>query len=275
MKYKGIIFDLDGVLCSTDRYHYLAWKTVADRLGVYFDETINNRLRGVSRMASLEIILERAEKSYTPEEKEAFAAEKNEYYRQLLGTMSPADLSNEVRDTLPALRARGYLLAIGSSSKNTKLILRRIGLADFFDAIADGTEISRSKPDPEVFLTAARKLGAAPEQCAVVEDAQAGILAAKSGGMIALALGGDAAGCGLEDGDLSRFSDLLTLLEKAVPQRRGSARERTKPRKPSQGFRGCVLSVHLDEKVFDLLINVRQKVGESSCIALSYMKETT
>ena len=209
---RAILFDLDGVICFTDKLHYRAWKRLADRLDIPFDETVNDRLRGVSRMASLEIILERAGRAYTMEEKESFAAEKNEYYRKLLGTMSPADLSDEVRDTLPALRERGYLLAIGSSSKNTKLILQRIGLEDFFDAIADGTEISRSKPDPEVFLLAAGKLGAAPEQCVVVEDAKAGIRAAKSGGMRALALGGDAAGCGLEDGDLRRFSDLLTLL---------------------------------------------------------------
>ena len=115
-------------------------------------------------------------------------------------------------DTLLALRERGYLLAIGSSSKNTKTILQRIGLGDFFDAVSDGTDITRSKPDPQVFLIAAEKLGVRPEQCAVVEDAKAGIQAAKGGGMIAFALGGDAAGCGLEDHDLNRFSDLLTLL---------------------------------------------------------------
>ena len=209
---KAIIFDLDGVICFTDKLHYLAWKKLADRLGVYFDETINDRLRGVSRMASLEIVLERSGKTYSPEEKETFAAEKNEYYRQLLDSMSPADLSCEVSDTLRVLRERGYLLAVGSSSKNTKLILRRIGLEDFFDAIADGTDITRSKPDPEVFVIAAAKLGVEPGRCAVVEDARAGIQAAKGGGMIALALGGDAAGCGLEDHDLNRFSDLLMVL---------------------------------------------------------------
>lgn len=207
----AVIFDLDGVICFTDRFHYQAWRKLADRLGIYFDETINNRLRGVSRMASLDIILERAEQAYTPEEKEAFAAEKNETYRELLKTMSPADLSDEVRDTLHALRERGYQLAIGSSSKNTKLILHRIGLADFFDAIADGTDITRSKPDPEVFLTAARKLWVSPERCAVVEDAKAGIQAAKAGGMIALALNGDARGCGFEDYNLKCFSDLLNI----------------------------------------------------------------
>ena len=149
---KAVIFDLDGVICFTDRYHYLAWKALADRLGIYFDEKINNRLRGVSRMASLEIILERADREYSEEEKIAFATEKNDLYRDLLKNMSPSDLTDEVKDTLNELRRRGYLLTIGSSSKNTKFILERIGLGDFFDAIADGTDITNSKPDPEVFL---------------------------------------------------------------------------------------------------------------------------
>ena len=209
---KAVIFDLDGVICFTDKYHYLAWKALADRLGIYFDEKINNRLRGVSRMASLEIILERAEEEYTQEQKEAFAEEKNDTYRELLKKMSPADLTDEVKNTLVELRSRGYRLAIGSSSKNTKFILSRIGLSDFFDAIADGTDITHSKPDPEVFLIAAQKLGVDPADCAVIEDAKAGIEAAKAGGMTALALFGDARGCGLEDYDLASFSDLLNIL---------------------------------------------------------------
>lgn len=209
---KAIIFDLDGVICSTDKFHYRAWKALADRLGIYFDETINDRLRGVSRAESLEIILERADRAYTPEEKRTFTEEKNAAYRTLLQTMGPGDLSDEVRATLEELRRRGYKLAIGSSSRNTKLILSRIGLDGFFDAVADGTDITRSKPDPEVFLVAAAKLGASPGDCAVVEDAKAGIQAAKAAGMTALALFGDARGCGLEDCDLASFRDLLNLL---------------------------------------------------------------
>ena len=209
---KAIIFDLDGVICFTDKYHYLAWKQLADRLGIYFDEKINDRLRGVSRMASLEIILERSDKEYTQEEKEAFAEEKNNTYRELLGRMSPSDLSDEVRETLIKLRKRGLLLAIGSSSKNAKFILDRIGLGDFFDAIADGTDITHSKPDPEVFLCAAKKLGLEPGDCAVVEDAKAGIKAAKAGNMTALALHGDAERCGIEDYDLDTFSGLLDVV---------------------------------------------------------------
>ncbi len=209
MNLKAVIFDLDGVICFTDKYHYQAWKALADRLGIYFDEVINNRLRGVSRMASLEIILERSETAYSQAEKEAFAEEKNNTYRKLLEQMSPADLTDEVRQTLQELRRRGCRLAIGSSSKNTKFILGQIGLGDFFDAIADGTDITRSKPDPEVFLLAAERLGLAPADCAVVEDARAGIQAAKAGGMTALALFGDAAHCGLEDVNLSSFADIL------------------------------------------------------------------
>lgn len=186
---KAVIFDLDGVICFTDKYHYQAWKALADRLGIYFDEIINNRLRGVSRMASLDIVLERAERAYSQEEKEAFAAEKNATYVELLQQMSPRDLSDEVRETLNALRAGGYKLAIGSSSKNTKLILSRIGLGDFFDAISDGTNITHSKPDPEVFLMAAEMLSLDPAECLVVEDARAGIQAAHAGGFRSAGIG--------------------------------------------------------------------------------------
>lgn len=186
---KAVIFDLDGVICFTDKYHYQAWKDLADRLGIYFDEQINNRLRGVSRMASLDIILERADRSYTQEEKDAFAEEKNASYVELLQQMSPADLSDEVKETLNVLRAAGYRLAIGSSSKNTKLILSRIGLGGFFDAISDGTNITHSKPDPEVFLKAADMLGLPPEECLVVEDAKAGIQAAHAGGFQSAGIG--------------------------------------------------------------------------------------
>lgn len=125
MRYKGIIFDLDGVICSTDEYHYLAWKALADRLGIPFDRERNNLLRGVSRMASLEIILEKSCTTYSDVEKAAFAEEKNATYRKLLGRMSPKDLSDDVQDTLKALRASDIKLAIGSSSKNTPFILKR------------------------------------------------------------------------------------------------------------------------------------------------------
>lgn len=177
----AIIFDLDGVICSTDRYHYLAWKALADRLGIPFDEQKNRLLRGVSRMESLEIILGEHSADYSEEQKVAMADEKNEIYKKFLAAMTPGDLSKEVRMTLHTLRQRGYLLAIGSSSKNTRQILNQLGLGDFFDAVADGTQISRSKPDPEVFLLAASMLGVRPENAVVIEDAQSGVRAAKAG----------------------------------------------------------------------------------------------
>ena len=212
MKYKGIIFDLDGVICSTDRYHYLAWKTVADRLGIYFDETINHRLRGVSRMESLEIILERCDRILSQEEKLALATEKNDIYRGLLSGMTPADLSREVKDTLDALRGKGLRLGIGSSSKNTRYILDRIGLGSFFDAVSDGNNITRSKPDPEVFLKGAEYLGLAPADCLVVEDAVSGLQAAAAAGMDSAAVG-DAAESGLAVYDLGTFSELLKCVD--------------------------------------------------------------
>ena len=156
--FDAVIFDLDGVICSTDEYHYLAWKTIADSLGVDFDRKKNDRLRGVSRMESLEIILEDCRERLSPAEKEELASGKNEIYKKQLYKMSPKDLADEVRITLDELRERGYLLAIGSSSKNAKFILQQIGLNGYFDAVSDGTNISRSKPDPEVFVCAADML---------------------------------------------------------------------------------------------------------------------
>lgn len=207
---KAIIFDLDGVLVFTDRFHYQAWKLLTDRLGIYFDETINNRLRGVSRMESLDIILERSSVQYSQEEKERFAAEKNESYRELLSGMTPEDVSEETRSALAELRRRGYRLAVGSSSKNTKFILEQVGLTDCFDAITDGTNIVRSKPDPEVFIKAAEYLGEAAENCAVVEDAYAGIDAAKAAGMTAIGIG-DASSYDRTDQPIQKFSQLLDL----------------------------------------------------------------
>lgn len=208
---KGIIFDLDGVICSTDEYHYRAWKALADKLVIPFDRERNNLLRGVSRMDSLEIILQRSDKTYTAGEKAAFAEEKNALYREYLKQMSPNDLSDEVRETLDALRGAGYRMAIGSSSKNTPFILERIGLAGYFDAVADGNGITHSKPHPEVFLKAAEMLGLAPEDCVVVEDAHAGVQAAKAGGFRCAAMG-DAKDDPKADWHLRGFGELKTVL---------------------------------------------------------------
>lgn len=207
-RYEAIIFDLDGVIVSTDRYHFLAWSQLAWQEGIEFNEQINHRLRGVSRMESLEIILEKASKRYMPIEKLELAARKNEVYRSLLSDLSEGDMLPGVAETLSALRERGYKIAIGSSSKNTPMILERIGLSGYFDAAADGNGIKRSKPDPEVFLLAAAKLGVSPAECLVVEDAEAGVIAAKRGGMAAAAIG-EARSCAEADYSLMTIEDLL------------------------------------------------------------------
>ena len=212
MTYQGVIFDLDGVICSTDEYHYLAWKALAEGLGIPFDRETNNRTRGVSRMASLEIVLEKSEARYTGAEKAQLAELKNALYRELLGQMSPADLSDEVKGTLLTLRERGVRLAIGSSSRNTPYILERIGLKGFFDAVSDGNNITRSKPDPEVFLKAAEMLGLDPSVCLVVEDAHAGVEAAVNGGFDAAAIG-DARDDERARWHLKGFSDLDDIVD--------------------------------------------------------------
>ena len=189
MKYKGIIFDLDGVICSTDEYHYRAWKALADKLGIRFDRERNNLLRGVSRMASLDILLGDRRDVYSDRAKQEMAEEKNDLYRQMLGQMSPLDLEKEVRKTLFMIRKSGMRMAIGSSSKNTPYILDRLGLEEFFDAVSDGNNITRSKPDPEVFLKAAQMIGLKPADCLVVEDAHSGVEAAVEGGFDCAAMG--------------------------------------------------------------------------------------
>ena len=210
-QFDAIIFDLDGVICYTDEYHYRAWKAIADSIGVPFDRTVNNRLRGVSRMASLDIILEQSPCPFSQAEKDALADQKNKLYKQFLAEMTPADLPSEVKETLDTLRKKGYLLAIGSSSKNTPFILQQIGLAGFFDAISDGNNITHSKPDPEVFVKAAQMLHAEPSRCLVIEDAVSGAQAAHAGGMKAACVG-DASKESAGDWNLSGVKDLLKLL---------------------------------------------------------------
>ncbi len=209
-KYDAVIFDLDGVICSTDEYHYLAWKELADSLALPFDRQYNNKLRGVSRLESLNLILALGERQYSDEEKQAMAQKKNDTYRRLLEKMSPADVSDDVLSTLNELK-RKYPLAIGSSSRNTKFILSRIGLADFFDAVIDGNDISASKPDPEVFLKAADALSQRPSSCLVVEDAAAGIEAAVRGGFDSAGIG-DASRLDGATYHIGRLSDLLDIL---------------------------------------------------------------
>lgn len=209
--FDAVIFDLDGVICYTDEYHYQAWKAMADSIGVSFDREINNRLRGVSRMASLDIVLEKYHGELSEAEKEELADQKNEIYKKLLAQMSPADLSDEVKSTLDELRRRRYQLAIGSSSKNAPFILRQIGLGEYFDAVSDGNNITRSKPDPEVFEKAAKMLWVGAKRCLVVEDAVSGAEAAHKGGMKAACVG-DASRAGAGDYNMKSVKDLLEIL---------------------------------------------------------------
>lgn len=198
---QAVIFDLDGVLVSTDELHYAAWKKLAERYGITrYTKEDNIRQRGVSRMASLEILLEKADRSYSEEEKLQMAEEKNNDYKELLKTLSPADVLPGAKEFLGFLKARGVKTAVGSASKNAPEILERTGLLPLLDGVSCGLDITHSKPHPEVFLVAAQKVGIAPQDCVVVEDAAAGIEAAKRAGMTALAVG---AACGDPRADLS------------------------------------------------------------------------
>ena len=187
---SAVIFDLDGVVVTTDKLHYLAWKELAEKIGIRnCTEADNIRQRGVSRMESLEVLLEKSDKCYTKEEKIALADEKNRRYVKLLETLSETDVLPGVKEFIAFLKKKSIKTAIGSASKNTYTILEKIKMTEMFDAVSCGLDITRSKPDPEVFLIAAEKLGIQPERCLVVEDSDAGITAAKAAGMYALAVG--------------------------------------------------------------------------------------
>lgn len=205
---KAVIFDLDGVVVSTDELHFQAWKALADAEGIPFTREDNERLRGVSRMESLEIILEKAAKEYSEEQKLEMAERKNAMYRASLDSLSPADILPGVLHVLEGLEEAGIRIAIGSSSKNAGPILEAIGLGGRFDEVVDGTHIQRSKPDPEVFLLAGERLGVPAENCLVVEDADAGVNAGLAAGMQVLAVGSACShpGAQLKAADLSCIS---------------------------------------------------------------------
>lgn len=211
MEFKAVIFDLDGVLVFTDKYHFKAWKEIAGELGIDFTEKDNDRLRGVSRAESLEIILEKYEGEPLSDEKKAELLErKNNIYREYLKEMAPSDVTDDVRNTLKELKGKGLKLAVGSSSKNTAFILEKTDLTDAFDAVADGTMIERSKPDPEVFLKAAEFIGTDPADCLVIEDADAGIEAAIAGGMHSAAIGA-ARQSHRAEAEIESIADILKL----------------------------------------------------------------
>lgn len=187
---KAVIFDLDGVLVTTDELHFTAWKALADKLGINdFTKEDNVRQRGVSRMASLEVVLEKTDRAFSEEEKLTLAEEKNEIYVRSLSSLSETDVLSGANEFIDYLKSKGIKTAVGSASKNTPLILEKTKLTNKFDAVSCGLDTTKSKPDPEVFLIAAKKLGVAPCDCVVVEDSDAGIEAAKTGGMYAIAVG--------------------------------------------------------------------------------------
>ena len=210
MKYKGVIFDLDGVLCFTDEYHYQAWKMLADRSGIKFDKKDKDKLRGVSRMEILRIVLGEHAKEYNEEQLVALATEKNDSYRKLLLQMKPSDVSNDVRTTLEELKKKGIKLSIGSSSKNTPTIIEKVDIKKYFDTVSDGNNITHSKPDPEVFLKAAEFLHLDPKDCLVVEDAEAGIDAAVAGGFYSAGIG-SASSYHKATYSINKLSDILKL----------------------------------------------------------------
>jgi beta-phosphoglucomutase len=212
MRYQAVIFDLDGVICHTDEYHYMAWKEIAGELEIPFSRATNDRMRGIDRMASLDVLLEGSDRVFSAETKENYANKKNLIYRNLLNNLSPKNLDEDVKEALAAVRSAGLKLAIGSSSKNTKFILQRLGLGTYFDAVADGTDVAHAKPNPEVFLIAAQRMAVEPGACLVVEDAISGILAAKAAGMDAAVIGG-ARESGLAKYKLNRLTDLLDIIE--------------------------------------------------------------
>jgi beta-phosphoglucomutase len=189
LKYDGVIFDLDGVIVDTAKYHFLAWKKLADRLDINFTKEDNERLKGVSRMASLEIILEIGGKDFPLEEKKRLTDIKNEWYLEYVNQMDASEILPGSLDVINKLKELGVKIAIGSASRNAPTILKRVGLEKEFDYIADGNKVSKAKPDPEVFELAADELGVAYDRCIVFEDSEAGIEAANKLNMLSIGVG--------------------------------------------------------------------------------------
>lgn len=187
--HKALLFDLDGVLVDTAKYHYIAWKELADELGIPFTAQDNEQFKGVSRVRCMEILLELGKRTMSDDEKRYYRDKKNDIYVGYIRNMGEGEVLPGVKDFLHDARARGYLIALGSASKNSALILKRVHLTEYFDAIVDGTQVSKAKPDPEVFLQGAAALCVAPRECIVFEDAEAGIQAAHAGGMQAVGIG--------------------------------------------------------------------------------------
>lgn len=189
MEYKGLLFDLDGVLADTAKYHFLAWREIAGELGIEFTIKDNERLKGVSRERSFEIVLEVGNKTMAKEEQKKYCERKNERYLSYIQKMEADEILPGVREFLEDARKKGYLISLGSASKNSALILDRLNITHYFDAVIDGTKVTKAKPDPEVFVKGAETLGLPCNSCIVFEDAEAGIEAAHRGGMKAIGVG--------------------------------------------------------------------------------------
>ena len=189
MKNKGIIFDLDGVIVDTAKYHYLAWKEIAKKLGYQFDEKDNEELKGVSRVKSLDILLQKAGTKLDQIEKEKLLTEKNNQYLELVSNINKQEMLPGIESLLDWLNQENIPFSLGSASKNAPYILEKLKIKDQFSAIVDGNDVTKAKPDPEVFLIAAKKMGLKPNECIVIEDSQAGIEAAKKAGMTAIGIG--------------------------------------------------------------------------------------
>lgn len=186
---KACIFDLDGVIVDTAHYHFVAWQRLAKELGISFTEKENERLKGVSRMRSLEIILEIGGIELSEEEKEKLALRKNGWFVEYINAIKPEEVFSGVPELLQSIRSKGIKVGLASSSKNADTVLRLLGIGNMFDAIVDGTMIVNTKPNPEIFLLAARKLGVVPSDCIVFEDAEAGVEAAIAAGMKCVGVG--------------------------------------------------------------------------------------
>lgn len=206
---KGVIFDLDGVLVSTDEMHFQAWKMLADKLGITnYTKEDNERQKGVSRLESLEVVISKGTTIYSSEEKVRFAEEKNNYYIQLLEKLDSTTVLKDVIETLELLRNRGIKIGVGSASKNTPLILEKTGLNCYIDEVSCGLDITKSKPDPEVFIVAAKKLNLRNEECLVVEDSKVGIVAARACRMKSLGVGPEHEQLGADYNALTMQSDV-------------------------------------------------------------------
>ncbi len=186
---KAVIFDLDGVIVDTARYHFLAWKRLADELGIKFTEADNERLKGVSRIRSMEILMELGGVTLSQYEKEKLANKKNTWFVDYVERMMPEEIYSGVRVLIEKLKERGIHIALASSSKNARTVLQLLHIQNLFEVVTDGTMITHSKPDPEIFLLAAEKLGIDPKDCLVFEDAEAGVEGALAAGMLCVGIG--------------------------------------------------------------------------------------